>query len=216
MDVMPSVDVSSRVSPKFPGFDAIYSLGGRGVLDVTIASNGAITNMYIERTSGHREHDDSALEAVRQWQFTPGSRQGTRVGSVVRIPVNFNPQPSGEAPHNRLWPEAYAHPRYVADSSPIGYSSVDGAFEQVPADAHRSHQGAHPIEQLLVHDAHGQLVQWWIFTDLDTPNAMATRLVFGGTADDPVVAVASLCTRAVVCAARKTETLQGPSFARSP
>ena len=216
MDVMPSVNASSRVSPKFPGFDAIYALGGRVVLDVTIAGNGTIANMYIEKSSGHRELDQSALEAVRQWQFTPGSRHGTPVRSVVRIPINFNPQPSGNAPHNRLWPETYAHPHYVADSTPIMYSSVGAAFEQVPADAHRSLQDAHPIEQLLVHDAHGQLVQWWIFTDLDTPDAMATRLVLGGTAGDPVVTVASLCTRATLCASRLTETLQGPSFARSP
>lgn len=75
---------------------------------------------------------------------------------------------------------------------------------------------AYPIGQLLVHDAHSRLVQWWIFTDLHTPEAMATRLVFGGTPNDPVVAVASPCDRAAVCAARKTETLQGPSIARSP
>jgi TonB family protein len=216
MDVMPSVNAGSRVSPKFPGYDAIYSLGGRVVLDVAIASDGSIVDVRIEKSSGHRELDESALDAVRRWQFTPGSRHGTPVGSVVRIPVNFNPQPSGEVPHNRLWPETYAHPRYVADASPITWSSVDAAFEQVPADAHRSLQDAHPIEQLLVHDARGQLVQWWIFTDLDTPDAMATRLVFGGTAGDPVVAVASLCTRAIVCETRKAETLQGPSFARSP
>src|SRR6185437_10258124 len=146
----------------------------------------------------------------------PGSRHGTPVGSVVRIPVDFNPQPSGEAPHNRLWPEAYAHPRYVPDTSPIAYSSVASAFEQVPADAHRPLQDAHPIEQLLVHDGRGRLVQWWIFTGLDTPDAMATRLVFGGTPSDPVVAVASLCARAAACAAREAETLRGPSFARSP
>lgn len=195
MDVMPSVNVSSRVSPKFPGFDAIYSLGGRVVLDVTITSNGTIADAYIEKSSGHRELDESALEAARQWQFTPGSRQGTPVGSVVRIPINFNPQPSGYVPHNRLWPEAYAHPSYVADPAPITYSSVEAAFDEVPADNHRSLQEAHPIEQLLVHDAKGQLVQWWIFTDLGTPDAMATRLVFRGTPAHPVVAVASSCAR---------------------
>ncbi len=216
MDVMPSVNVSSRVSPKFPGYDAIYSLGGRVVLDVTIASNGSIVDVHIEKSSGHRELDESALDAVRQWQFTPGSRQGTPVGGVVRVPVNFNPLPSGYVPHNRLWPEAYAHPRYIPDPSPIAYASVDAAFEQVPADVHRPLQDAYPIEQLLVHDAHGRLVQWWIFTDLHTPDAMATRLVFGGTPSDPVVAVTSLYTRAAVCAARKAETLRGPSFARSP
>lgn len=216
MDVMPRIDFSSRVQPVFPGFDVIYAEGGRVILDVTVSDTGAVNDVRVEVSSGHLELDKSAMDAVRQWHFLPGEVGGKPSGGVVRVPITFNPLPSGYVPHNRLWPVAYAHPRYVSDSSPIAYSSVEAAFEQVPADAHRQLQNAHPIEQLLVHDAHGQLVQWWIFTDLHTSDAMATRLVFGGTPNDPVVAVASLCTRAVVCEAHEAETLLGPSFARSP
>lgn len=216
MDVTPRVDLSSRIQPVFPGFDVIYALGGRIILDVTVSDTGSVDDVRVEVSSGHLELDKSAMDAVRKWHFLPGDVGGKPSGGVVRVPITFNPLPSGYVPHNRLWPEAYAHPRYVIDPAPITYSSVDAAFEQVPTDAHRPLRDAHPIEQFLVHDAQGRLVQWWIFTDLGTPDAMATRLVFGGTPNNHVVSVASLCTRAAVCAARQTEILQGPSFARSP
>jgi TonB family protein len=215
-DVLPALDLSSRVQPTFPGFDAVYALGGQVVLDVTVADTGAIIDIRVEESSGHRELDDSAENAVRQWHFRPGDRQGTPVGGVVRVPINFDPLPSGQVPHNRLWPEAYAHPRYVVDPTPIPYASVDEAFKQVPADAHRPLADAHAIEQLQVHDAYGRLVTWWIFTDLGTPDAMAVRMAFAGTDDDPVVEVSSLCARAWVCTARRATLLHGPVYARSP
>jgi TonB family protein len=216
MDVTPRLDLSSRVQPVFPGFDAIYALGGRVILDVTVSNSGSVGDVRVEASTGHLELDKSAIDAVRQWHFLPGDVGGKPSGGVVRVPITFNPEPFGFVPHNRLWPSAYARPRYVADPTPIAYSSVDAAFDQVPADAHRSLRDAHAIEQLLVHDAHGRLVQWWIFTDLHTPDAMATRMVFGGTPGHPVIEVASLCNHAAVCAERKAETLRGPSFARSP
>ena len=216
VDVLPRIDPGSRVQPTYPGFAAIYALGGRAILDVTVTNTGVVSAAYIEQSSGHRALDEASLQAVRQWHFQPGDRDGKPVGGVVRVPLRFNPLPGGKVPHNRLWPPAYAQPRYVADPSPIPYASVDTAFQQVPTGAHRPLQDAHAIEQLLVHDAHGKLVQWWIFTDLGTPDAMATRLTFAGTAGNPVVKVSSLCTRAQVCAARAAVTLRGPVFARSP
>lgn len=210
----PLVDTHSQTLPAYPGFDVIYGIEGKAVIDVLLNDAGGIADLRVERSTGRRELDRAAIAAVRQWKFRPGIRHGRPVGGWVRVPLNFDLQALAGA-RNPLWPKAYAHPRYVADPTPIAYASVDAAFEQVPADAHRSLQDAHPIGQLQVHDAQGQLVQWWIFTDLDTPNAMATRLTFRGTPTDPVIAVSSLCTRPDVCAARQAITLQGPVFARS-
>lgn len=215
-DAAPQIDPASRATPVFPGYDAIYGLGGRIILVATVSNTGAVVDVWVERSSGHRELDQSALAAARHWRFIPGERGGRRVGGVVRAPINFDPLPGGEIPHNRLWPDAYAHPHYAADTATIAYPSVEAAYDQVPADAHHSLVDAHSIEQLLVHDAHHQLVQWWIFTDLGTSNAMAVRMTFAGSADDPEVKVASLCTHPSVCAARNAELLKGPIYARSP
>lgn len=215
-DRAPALDLSSRVQPIYPGFDVVYALGGTTVLDAIIADTGAILAVRVERSSGHREIDDAALAAVRQWRFAPGNKDGHRVGGVVRIPLDFSPQPFSALTFNPLWPSGWAHPDYVVDQAPIRFGSVDAALNAVAAEAHRSTTGIPEIKQFQIRDAKGTITAWWIFTDLDTPDAMATRLVFGGTTGDPVVEVASLCTRAVVCETRQAETLQGPSFARSP
>lgn len=215
-DVAPRIDSSSRVAPVYPGFEAIYGIGGRVVLDIAINNQGAVIDVRVERSSGVLVLDRAAIVAARQWRFVPGERAGRPSGGVVRAPINFDPQPQGRDLHNELWPTAYAHPRYVADPSPIVYPTVDAAYAQLPALPHRPLAQAHPIEQLLVTDATGKLVEWWIFTDLRTPDEMATRMRFGGTPTDPVVEVSSLCTRAFLCTERSVTVLHGPVYARSP
>lgn len=212
-----SLDLASRVQPTYPGFDVIYALGGTVVLDAVITNTGSLFDLRVERSSGHRELDRAALDAVRRWRFEPGNQSGHHVGGVARIPLHFDPLPSAAMDTgNALWPAAYAHPRYVADRQPIPFKTVDAALQGVAAEAHRATTGIPEIKQFQIHDAQGKLVQWWIFTDLGTPDAMATRLVFRGTPGDPVVAVSSLCTHPGVCTALETETLRGPAYARSP
>jgi len=213
-DRAPSLDLTSRVQPIYPGFDVIYAIGGTTVLDTVISDTGDIVDIRIERSSGHLELDHSAIEAVRQWRFAPGNKQGHRVGGVVRIPIHFNPTSLKSG--NMLWPADYAHPHYIADETPIQFETVDATLDAVASEAHSPITGTPKIKQLQIRDAQGGIIQWWIFTDLDTPDAMATRLVFRGTLDHPVVAVSSLCARAEVCSARKMLTLHGPDLASSP
>lgn len=215
MDVAPRYPSVDQVFPVYPGFAALYGFGGRVVLDVTMNAQGAVIDARVEKSSGHLALDRSALAAARRSHFVPGERAGLPVGGVVRVPINFDPLHGNDEIHNHLWPTDYAHPRYVADSTPIGYPSVEAAYEQVPALPHRPLAQAHPIEQLLVTDASGKLVAWWVFTDLRTPDAMATRMRFAGSGAEPVVKVSSLCAQASVCADRASIVLHGPVYARS-
>lgn len=216
-DHAPALDVTARARPIYPGLDVVYALGGTTVLYATLSNTGNIVELDIERSSGHRELDDAALAAVRQWHFVPGSRNGHRIGGVVRVPIHFDPTPVAKlAFRNALWPAAYAHPDYVSDPTPIAFPTVDDAQHEVAARAHQPITGIPQIRQFQIHDTEGKLIQWWIFTDLGTPNAMATRLIFRGTPNDSVITVSSLCTHPGVCTVRKAITLHGPIFARSP
>ncbi|MEN9295636.1 MAG: hypothetical protein RIS03_1331, partial [Pseudomonadota bacterium] len=43
-----------------------------------------------ETSSGHEMLDQSALQTVKQWQFSPARKDGVIITQVVRIPITFN------------------------------------------------------------------------------------------------------------------------------
>ena len=65
-------------------------LEGKVSLLVEVLANGRAGKVAIESSSGHDLLDQSALQTVKQWQFTPARKDGVIVTQVVRIPINFN------------------------------------------------------------------------------------------------------------------------------
>ena len=51
---------------------------------VELAADGAVTSDSVYQSSGFRELDQAALEAVRKWHFD------VAVGRSIRVPVNFS------------------------------------------------------------------------------------------------------------------------------
>lgn len=51
---------------------------------VELAADGSVTNDSVYQSSGYRELDRSALDAVRRWHFD------TNLGTSLRVPVSFN------------------------------------------------------------------------------------------------------------------------------
>jgi len=51
--------------------------------------SGRVQNPVVEKTTDPR-FDRAALDAVRQWRFEPGTRQGQEVQFKMRVPLNFN------------------------------------------------------------------------------------------------------------------------------
>ena len=45
----------------------------------------------LAQSSGNRDLDRAALEAVRRWRFQPAQRNGQPVSATVIIPLEFNP-----------------------------------------------------------------------------------------------------------------------------
>lgn len=59
------------------------------MLIISIDANGAVLDVQVERTSGNRDLDRAAMQAARKWRFNPEVKNGQKVASRVRVPVDF-------------------------------------------------------------------------------------------------------------------------------
>ncbi|MEQ9175811.1 MAG: TonB family protein, partial [Alphaproteobacteria bacterium] len=62
---------------------------GRVVLEAEVTASGSSTAVQIVQSSGVAALDQAAMEAVRDWRFLPGRRDGVPVTASVSIPVVF-------------------------------------------------------------------------------------------------------------------------------
>ena len=76
--------------PPYPPLAVKMRIEGRVVLLAEVLPGGKAGRVSLEKTSGHDMLDQSALQTVKQWQFTPARKDGVVVAQVVRIPINFN------------------------------------------------------------------------------------------------------------------------------
>ena len=63
---------------------------GTVILLVLVGVDGSPKDITVDKSSGYRELDRAALEAVRTWRFNPEVKNGKKVEGYARIPVNFN------------------------------------------------------------------------------------------------------------------------------
>lgn len=64
------------------------SVSGDVVLEIVVRRDGTVGNLRILRGLG-AGLDERAIEAVRQWRFSPAKRQGAAVDVVVEVSVEF-------------------------------------------------------------------------------------------------------------------------------
>lgn len=86
LDSKPSV--LSRVQPKYTSDMKSKGIKGQVVLLLVVAADGAV----MEAKAVESDHPDllnSSLEAVRQWRFKPGTRDGKSVPFKMRLPLKF-------------------------------------------------------------------------------------------------------------------------------
>jgi protein TonB len=76
--------------PPYPPLAVKMRLEGKVVLLAEVLPGGKAGRVSLETSSGHELLDQSALQTVKQWQFTPARKDGVVVSQVVRIPINFN------------------------------------------------------------------------------------------------------------------------------
>jgi len=65
-------DVIHKVRPEYPYADRSAHRVGKGLYRLSLdLHTGAVTNVRIVRSAGSATFDASAIEALRQWKFTP-------------------------------------------------------------------------------------------------------------------------------------------------
>jgi TonB family protein len=81
--------VLAKTSPSYPA-DAVSALHeGTVVLLVYVSAKGLPLDITFSQSSGYRELDYAAKNAVMNWTFNPQTIEGVAVDSYMRIPVNF-------------------------------------------------------------------------------------------------------------------------------
>jgi|GEM_PF-4799462 len=81
--------VKSKVAPTYPNRARRQGAEGSVVLQVDVDENGNPTGVEILRSSGRRDLDAAAEEAVRRWQFYPALEGERPVRGRVEITVTF-------------------------------------------------------------------------------------------------------------------------------
>lgn len=86
-----TIDAKSPLSPpRYPREWANAGITGMVVLLIYVNPDDSF-NVIIEKSSRHRELDESAMEAARSWRFRAAKVDGKAVYSALRVPFNFSP-----------------------------------------------------------------------------------------------------------------------------
>jgi len=78
-----------QVRPAYPSAPRRLGVQGTTVLRVHVLANGRIGDVLVERSAGHPDLDQAAMEAVRRWRFEPARRGADAVAMWVLLPVEF-------------------------------------------------------------------------------------------------------------------------------
>lgn len=76
--------------PTYPTIAKRHGYEGLVVLNVFVLESGNVGKIEIRKSSGYDVLDNSALDAVRNWVFIPGKRNGQAMSSWVVVPIRFD------------------------------------------------------------------------------------------------------------------------------
>jgi protein TonB len=76
-----------HVDPVYPPFAIASRTQGIVIIEATISEDGRVINARVLRSIALL--DPAALEAVRQWEFTPTTLNGKAVPVIMTVTVNF-------------------------------------------------------------------------------------------------------------------------------
>ncbi|PJK14524.1 energy transducer TonB [Lysobacteraceae bacterium NML07-0707] len=78
-------------APRYPRNALRNGIGGVVQLQVDVGPDGVPTSVSLIRSSGSRELDRAASEAVRRWRFQPATENGQPTVGRVTVPIQFTP-----------------------------------------------------------------------------------------------------------------------------
>lgn len=78
------------VAPRYPTFARDIRIEGTVILDVIIDEHGVVTSTRVLKSVAFL--DQAAVDAVRQWRFTPARLNGEAIPIVMTVTVTFRLQ----------------------------------------------------------------------------------------------------------------------------
>jgi protein TonB len=85
----PTYDRTRVAQPRYPVQAYRNGQQGEVLLKVLVGKDGKPKNVTVEKTSGSSLLDRAAIEAVKGWQFTPGTRNGAPREAARQVAVGF-------------------------------------------------------------------------------------------------------------------------------
>lgn len=119
--------VKSRVLPSYPVEPGAVPVRGTIEMEVVVDRTGAVGQARVMNALADRSTlEQSALEAVKQWQFRPGEARGGRpVAVLVQVTIRFDP-PDGSRPTGAVSADVSQLPRFVS-TTPDPFASATPA-----------------------------------------------------------------------------------------
>ena len=81
----------TTVEPILPEQAVAARVAGVVILQVTVSQKGEVSDLKVLR--GHPLLDQAAMDAVRQWKYSPTYLEGEPVAVIASVPVSFGPHP---------------------------------------------------------------------------------------------------------------------------
>lgn len=75
--------------PRYPPQAVRQRQEGEVVLRVLVGTDGNVVQIEVEKSSRSRLLDRAAMDAVKDWKFNPGMREGKAIQSWVLVPISF-------------------------------------------------------------------------------------------------------------------------------
>ena len=74
---------------RYPRIAQMRQLEGTVILEIQVLASGSAGQVKIVQSSGHEVLDESAVEQVKAWHFTPAHRGTHNVDDWVKVPITF-------------------------------------------------------------------------------------------------------------------------------
>ncbi|MFA4844340.1 MAG: energy transducer TonB [Candidatus Margulisiibacteriota bacterium] len=81
--------VTNKVLPIYPETALSNGVEGLVRLSVLVGLSGAAEQIAVQVSSGAAELDAAAVQAVKQWRFSPAAQGGAALASWFELPVRF-------------------------------------------------------------------------------------------------------------------------------
>lgn len=82
-------DYLNNPPPAYPIMSRRLGESGRVLVRTQVGTDGSVLATDLALSSGYPRLDDAALQAIRQWRFVPGRRNGVTQTMWVTVPMDF-------------------------------------------------------------------------------------------------------------------------------